>query len=231
MVIYSIGCSHTYGHCLENKDLVWSNIIMSSFSKNYTTYGVNFNKLDVVSLKNSNDVFINDSICGAGNDFIYHKTLESVSLLIKENKKPDYVFIQWSGPNRRQHCTPDGNIIYVNLFDNVGEGIKFEPMASLHTLHYMFSLQEFLKNNNIKYHFFNYFGLDHSIKDTNVFNNINFDFFLDFNLGDNFLYEGLLNFMVKNNYSCDEHGHPNIEGNYFIANHILNKIKDNEFNS
>ena len=37
--------------------------------------------------------------------------------------------------------------------------------------------------------------------------------------------------MVKNNYSCDEHGHPNIDGNYFIANHILNKIKDNEFNS
>ena len=190
MVIYSIGCSHTYGHCLENKDLVWSNIVMSSFGKNYTTYGVNFNKLNVESLKNSDDVFVNDSICGAGNDFIYHKTLESVSLLIKENKKPDYVFIQWSGPNRRQHCTPDGNIIYVNLFDNVEEGVKFEPMASLHTLHYMFSLQEFLKNNNIKYYFFNYFGLDHSIKDTNVFNNINFDFFLDFNLGCNFLYEG-----------------------------------------
>ena len=64
-----------------------------------------------------------------------------------------------------------------------------------------------------------------------VCNNINFDLFLDFNLGDNFLYEGLLSFMVKNNYSCDEHGHPNIEGNYFIANHILNKIKDNEFNN
>lgn len=231
MVIYSIGCSHTYGHCLENKDLVWSSIIMGKFSKNYTTYGTNFNNLNAESLKNSDDIFVNDSICGGGNDYIFHKTLESVSLLIRENKTPDYVFIQWSGPNRRQHCTPDGNILYVNLFDNVEEGIKFEPMASLHTLHYMFSLQEFLKNNNIKYYFFNYFGLDHSIKGTNVFSNINFDLFLDFNLGNNFLYEGLLNFMVKNNYSCDEHGHPNIEGNHFIANHILNKIKYNEFNN
>ena len=53
MVIYSIGCSHTYGHCLENKDLVWSNIIMSGFSKNYKTYGVNLNKLNVESLKES----------------------------------------------------------------------------------------------------------------------------------------------------------------------------------
>lgn len=231
MVIYSIGCSHTYGHCLENKDLVWSNIVMNNFTKNYITYGVNFNKLDVESLKNSDNVFVNDSICGGGNDFIYHKTLESVSLLIKENKKPDYVFIQWSGPNRRQHCTPDGNIVYVNLFDNVNEGIKFEPMASLHTLHYMFSLQEFLKVNNIKYYFFNYFGLDHSIKNSNIFNIMDFDLFLDFDLGDNFLHEGLLNFMVKNNYSCDEYGHPNIGGNYFIANYILNKIKYNEFNN
>jgi predicted nucleic acid-binding Zn-ribbon protein len=41
----------------------------------------------VESLKKSNDVFVNDSICGSGNDFIYHKTLENVSLLIKEDKK------------------------------------------------------------------------------------------------------------------------------------------------
>lgn len=224
MVIYSIGCSHTYGHCLRNKSLVWSNIIMRSFSQNYSTFGVNFNKLSIDSVKNTTDIFVNDSVCGAGNDFIYHTTLENVTLLIQENKKPDFVFVQWSGPNRRQHCRPDGNIVYVNLFDNVDDGIKFEPMGSMHTLHYMFSLQEFFKKENIKYYFFNYFGLDHSIKNLNIFKQIDFNSFLNFNLGDNFLYEGLLDYMIKNNYSCDEYGHPNEEGNYFMANHISEKL-------
>lgn len=229
MIIYSIGCSHTYGHCLRNKSLVWSNIIMRSFSQNYSTFGINFNKLNFESIKGVNDIFVNDSVCGAGNDFIYHTTLENITLLIEGGKKPDYVFVQWSGPNRRQHCTPDGNIIYVNLFDNVEQGVKFEPMASQHTIHYMYSLQEFLKSNDIKYYFFNYFGLDYSIKNLNVFKKIEFNNFLNFDLGENFLYEGLLNFMVKNNYSCDEYGHPNEDGNYFIANYLSNKIGVNIF--
>ena len=36
-------------------------------------------------------------------------------------------------------------------------GIKFEPMGSLHTCHYVYLLQEFLKINGIKYLFFNFF--------------------------------------------------------------------------
>lgn len=224
MVLYSIGCSHTYGHCLTDRSLVWSNIIMDKLSGSYKKFGTEFCKLTSDSLVDVGDVFVNDSVCGGGNDYIYHKTLENVSLLIKENKKPNYVFIQWSGPNRRQHCTPDGNGVYVNLFDNVDLGVKFEPMASEHTLHYMFSLQEFLKNNNIKYYFFNYFGLDHSIKNLNIYDKIEFDSFLNFGFGENFLYEGLLDFMVKKDFSCDGYGHPNEKGNYFIAKHIGQKI-------
>jgi hypothetical protein len=231
MVIYSIGCSHTYGHCLTNKDLVWSNIVMDDLTDDYQKFGTNINKLTKESISNVNNIFVNDSVCGAGNDYIYHKTLENVSLLIRENKTPDYVFVQWSGPNRRQHCLPDGNIVYVNLFDNVDLGIKFEPMASEHTVHYMFSLQEFLKNNNIKYYFFNYFGLDESIKNLNIFNKLDFDFHLNFDLDRNCIFNGLLDFMVNNEYSCDDDGHPNEKGNQFIANHILNKIKYNEFNN
>ncbi len=231
MVIYSIGCSHTYGHCLTNKDLVWSNIIMNQFCDDYAKFGNNLGRLTKETLLNVNNVFVNDSVCGAGNDHIYHKTLENVSFLIKEGKKPDYVFIQWSGPNRRQHCQPNGDIVYVNLFDNVDLGVKFEPMASEHTIHYMFSLQEFLKNNKIKYYFFNYFGLDESIKNLNVFNVVDFNSYVDFGLGEGLIFQGLLEFMVNNEYSCDGDGHPNIEGNQFIANHILDKIKNNEFNN
>lgn len=226
MVIYSIGCSHTYGHCLTDKNFVWSNIIMSEMCQEYKKFGTDFEKLSHNSLIGVNNIFVNDSVCGAGNDFIYHKTLENVSLLIEENKKPDYVFIQWSGPNRRQHCTLDGDVVYVNLFDNVDLGIKFEPMASQHTLHYIFSLQEFLKSNNIKYCFFNYFGLDHSVKELNIYKKIDFDFFLDFNLGENFLFTGLLEYMVNNGLSCDQYGHPNEKGNRFIAEHINKKLKN-----
>jgi hypothetical protein len=200
---------------------------MDNLSCDYKKFGTEFVGLKSDLLVGVSDIFINDSVCGAGNDYIFHKTLENVNLLINENKKPDYVFIQWSGPNRRQHCTPDGNVVYVNLFDNVDLGVKFEPMASEHTIHYMFSLQEFFKNNNIKYYFFNYFGLDYSIKDLNIYKKIDFNFFLDFNLGENFIFNGLLNFMVENGFSCDQYGHPNEDGNRFIAEYINQKISVN----
>jgi hypothetical protein len=231
MVIYSIGCSHTYGHCLTDRNLVWSNIIMDGFCNDYKKYGTNINKLTKDTIHGVGNIFVNDSVCGGGNDYIYHKTLENVSLLINEGKKPDYVLIQWSGPNRRQHCSVDGDILYVNLFDNVDLGIKFEPMASQHTIHYMYSIQEFLKSNGIEYYFFNYFGLDWSIKNLNVFNKIDFKRYIDFNLGSSLIFEGLLEFMVNNGYSCDDAGHPNEEGNYFIAEHLghiigLNNLKN-----
>ena len=71
--------------------------------------------------------------------------METISGLIESGNKPDYVFIQWSGANRRMHSTPDGGHLFVNLHDNTELGILFDPMGSHHTLHYMFALQQFLK--------------------------------------------------------------------------------------
>ena len=224
MILYSIGCSHTYGHCLENKELVWSNLIMKSLINDYMSYGTGFKQLTSQSIQNVDNIFVNESICGAGNDYIFHKSLESISLLIDENKKPDYVMVQWSGPNRRQHCTPNRNIVYVNLHDNVEHGVKFEPMGSEHTLHYMFSLQEFLKKENINYIFFNYMGLESSIKNLSIFKKIDFTNIINFGFGDQLMFGGLLEQIKKMGFNCDEQGHPNENGNYYIANEISKKL-------
>jgi hypothetical protein len=223
MIIYSNGCSHTFGHCVK-KDDVWVNLIMKNLKENYIKFNshlYNFTKETVVDEDN---IYINESKCGAGNDYIFHTSIESISKLISYNKKPDYVFIQWSSPNRRMHCLPNGEIKFVNPQDNIEYQVKFEPMGSEHTLHYMFSLQEFLKKENINYFFINYMGLDMKIKDLSIYRRIDFSKIIDFGFGENILIEGILNYIKKNNMSCDDLGHPNKKGNEFIANKIIERI-------
>ena len=191
MILYTNGCSITHGYLVgfENS---WANII----AKN--------NDLDL----------INDSQCGAGNDFIFHKSLESISKLIDEIKTPELVIIQWSGPNRRLHCDINGNYYYVNLTDHLKYQPKYEPMGSEHTLHYMFSLQEFLKINSIKYYFFNYMDLNQSIKLLNIYNKIDWECDYEINMIH----------LKKNGLVADDFGHPSLEGQYWIANNISKKL-------
>jgi len=191
MTLYVNGCSITHGY-LVGFDNSWANI----FAKNN-----NFN-------------LINDSQCGVGNDFIFHKTLESITKLIDENKKPELVIIQWSGPNRRLHCDISGNYYYVNLTDHLKYHPKYEPMASEHTIHYMFSLQEFLKSNGIKYYFFNYIDLDNSVKLLNTYSKI--DWKLDMEI--------TLKYLKNNRLIFDDTGHPSLTGQYWIANNVSKKL-------
>ena len=195
MILYTNGCSITHGYLVgfENS---WANIIA----------------------KNNDLQLINESQCGVGNDFIFHKTLESISKLIDNNKKPEFVIIQWSGPNRRLHCDIDGNYYYVNLTDHLKYHPKYEPMGSEHTLHYMFSLQEFLKTNGIKYYFFNYKDLNQSIKLLNIYNKIDWE--CDFEI--NMIH------LKKNGLVADDFGHPSLEGQYWIANNISKKLGYNK---
>lgn len=219
MIIYTNGCSHTAGHCFKRVKS-WPNIVMKSIIGN-DSYS---NNLEYNSIKQNSNVLYNQAMHGAGNDYIFHKSLETIGGLINSGNKPDYVFIQWSGPNRRMHSTPDGGHLFVNLYDNTELGILFEPMGSEHTLHYMFTLQEFLKNNDIKYLFFNYMGLSNRIKRSAIYPLINFDNIIDFDLGTNTMFGGLIQFFKANNMNCDEGGHPNEDGNYFIGKHIVKKI-------
>lgn len=223
MIIYSNGCSHTFGHCVDKED-VWVNLIMKKLVNNYVSFNSNLYSFNKETIINEENIYINESRCGAGNDYIFHTSIESISKLILHNKKPDYVFIQWSGPNRRMHCLPNGEIKFVNPQDNVEYQVKFEPMGSEHTLHYMFSLQEFLKKEKIIYFFINYMGLDLKIKDLSIFKKIDFNQFINFGYGDEIIFKGILHYIKENNMSCDELGHPNKKGNEFIANKILEKL-------
>lgn len=198
MIAYSNGCSITYGYLVDKNS--WSNLIFYDFNH------------------------INDSKCGVGNDYIFHQTLESITKLIDENKKPDYAVIQWSAPNRRLHCDIDEKIYFVNLCDANRKYLpKYEPLASEQTLHYMFCLQEFLKNNNIEYRFFNYMELDKSIKKLNIFNKIDFSKFITFEIN-NILYNGMVYYMKKNNLVIDNDGHPSISGQHFIAKYVAESL-------
>ena len=57
-------------------------------------------------------------------------------------------------------------------------------MGSTHTLHYILTLQEFLKSKDIKYRFINYFDLDNSVKILNTYQNIDFENFVALNNND-----------------------------------------------
>ena len=66
--------------------------------------------------------------------------------------------------------------------------------------------------------------LDNSIKFRSIYNEIDMNNFIDFGFGKNILTTGILEMIKEKGFSCDELGHPNKEGNEYIANEILGKI-------
>jgi hypothetical protein len=224
MLIYSNGCSHTAGHNI-NWLRSWPHIVIRGIIGE-SNYEINTPR----SLTDTKHFLYNEAVQGAGNDYIFHHSLESLSYLIKTGNVPDYVFIQWSGPNRRQHCLPNGEIINVNLFNNVEYNFKFEPMGSMHTLHYMFAMQEFLKNNKINYWFLNFMSLDESIKKLNIYNQLDLDKFLYRDYDNDILFNGILSHIKKEHMTFDLGGHANEKGNFIIGNELLKKLNFKELN-
>ena len=230
MLIYSNGCSHTEGHNIDSVK-TWPHYFIRGIIGD-NGYEKKPNKIKnknliIKSIKPENryeNVLYNEGKCGAGNDYIFHQSLETISKLIQNNEKPDYVIIQWSGPNRRQHCLPDGEILNVNLFDYTEYGIKFEPMGSMHTLHYIFVMQEFLKKHNINYIFLSFMALDESIKKLNIYKEIDLDKFLYIENDNEILFNGILSHLKKEHMTFDFGGHANKKGNIFVANELLKKL-------
>lgn len=224
MLIYVNGCSHTAENINYNNDsspyLInsWAGVVFNRFGEKYKYHN------DYVKPFEQANNLINEARDGAGNDNIFHTSLETLTKLIKDNNKPDYVIIQWSGPNRRTHCDVDGKRLLVNLYDHTQYYVKFEPMASLHTVHYMFSLQEFLKQHKINYFFIPYMALDESVKNVSVFELIDRERVVDFNMGDEIFFKGAIEFVLKNGLNRDEQGHPSEIGYTEIANRVLNHI-------
>jgi len=200
MLLYVNGCSITHGYGVEYNNS-YPNILAKEMGWN----------------------IINDSQCGVGNDWILHTTLERLNGM---EIKPDLVIIQWSGVNRRLHCDIMGNYYYVNLSDHTQYHPKFEPMASEHTIHYMFILQEYLKSIGVKYLFFNYMEINKEVKSLSTYDKIDFQNFIEFDQCD--LFSGMLNHMKKKGLVCDDFGHPNTKGHIYIFEKIIKKLKDIE---
>lgn len=218
MIVYTNGCSHTAGGCFKQL-YSWPNLLMRSIMGE-DAYSVNPSN---TNFNPASNVLYNQAMHGAGNDYIFHKSLETISSLIQNGRKPNHVIIQWSGPNRRLHSLPDG-YRFVNPWDYPELGVKFEPMGSEHTIHYMFSLQEFLKKNEIEYWFFNYMALYSSITDNSIFKELDLSRFIDFGMGYDIIFNGLIDFFKSKNMCCDEAGHPNHEGIHLIGTEIGKRI-------
>lgn len=230
MILYVNGCSHTEDISnIKYGNPTWPVMFMEKMTSNFDYFRIIGNQLNnrtnntYINFNDvKSDILINDSVCGASNDYIFHTSLESINLLIKENHKPKFVVIQWSGPNRREWCDVNGILRFITPYDNTELHLKFEPMGSFHTLHYIYSLQEFLKSNGIDYLFFNYMGLDKSIKNKNTFKNLDLDRIIDF--GNDTLHNGLIDFFKEKNYVRDIQGHPNEKGFEFITKKIVEKF-------
>lgn len=235
MIVYSNGCSHTIGFCRGSIEDSYISIISKSLFRDdyelllgtkkigYNVFksDVNLNFFKKKSVKN-NKVLINADY-GKSNDTIFFETINTICELKKEGIKIDYAIIQFSGSNRRIHTLPNNTFKYVNPHDNFELGIKFEPYASLSTLQYILILQELFKKEDIEYVFIPYIELD--IK--TIENNCMLDF-IDTKRLTTKLSDGHRNHFRKKNCVCDYAGHPNLLGNYILADKVLDILGLND---
>ena len=240
MILYSNGCSHT-----AVKENAAAHIFFDSLwmTKRYHEIGVSdfyCNRIRMEegakfedskndwkkiksALENKGALHFHHADHGKNNQRIFIETIDFVSRLINENKKPDFCIIQWSGPNRKLDFNYESTYTYdyseyndtfthsvnVNPHDYSDKGLLVEPFASKTTLQYMFMLQNFFVSYDIEYAFIPYMELQK-------------DEFLqaEYNLLDKSKFTtnpfiGHRNNFRKRNLVTDFNGHPNlIAGNY-----------------
>ncbi len=233
MILYVNGCSHSqdlFG-CVENesKNFVWNRIFMEKLSDEYSYTRFDFDRLinryepKEFIYESNKDLLINDALDGASNDYIFHTTVKNISNLIRRGLTPDYVVIQFSGPNRRY--TYDGSdyrFISPRDSHHLQHLMLFEPVASQHTLVYILTLQQILKQWNIKYKFFLFFELEKAEHTSSIISYIDMENII--NLTDSNVFDGILQYMRENRYTRDELGHPNEFGAEFIAEKVYNSF-------
>lgn len=238
MIVYVNGCSHSAGACVHITK-TYPHMFMNSVvgKDNYTDIllrekhkgGVVYHSDLLDGVKGDEHILVNQAFFGKSNDGIYFETIDFILRMESKGLKPDYVFVQWSSPNRKlitqfhmedweertkptkhKFCDLTSNIAHVNPHDDWGDaGLLFEPYASKHTLQLMVSMQEFLKQRNIDYIFIPYMEL------------INNKHLIELDLLDKSklttdLFKGHRNEFRKRSFVCDTQGHPDILGNYFI---------------
>ena len=221
MTIYVNGCSHTIG--VSNK-YSWSYIIGNSISRkiNYIVGNNQKKYYEEVDYGTNQNNLYNFSDSAKGNDTIFYETLEFLSKCKLNNFKPNYVFIQWSGPNRIARQDVFENMIFNTPGDDAD--VIFEPHASRTSLSYIFCLQEILKSMDIEYYFCCYMDFDKKCQQYPMFDSIELDKFISFDNTSHPILDGFRNMMRKKYLALDGAGHPSYLGHYFIANKFLEKI-------
>jgi hypothetical protein len=73
-------------------------------------------------------------------------------------------------------------------------------------------------------------GFDHSITELEIYKKVNIHRFIDFGLHSRTLFTGLIDLFKEKRFNRDEQGHANEEGNKFIADKIIEKIKNDPLN-
>lgn len=238
MFILVNGCSHSSLHSDDSYYALISHALDKDFDNQYikqrflTThlFGGKSDKTNNF-IKEKDPFFINEdkltlslAYPGKSNDTIFSETYESLHYLKSVNKLPDYVFVQWSGPNRRAHILPNDEWTDINPHRLPELQVKFEPMASLQTLQYMLTLQDFLNQNNIEYYFFNYMELDRSIEKLHSYQHLDFSRIIGLeNLHP--LFDGFRNEFRSRSWVIDYQGHPDMNAHYKIAELILEKME------
>lgn len=241
MIVYSNGCSHTAGSCMHRTQTyphAFMDYVTSILGdKNYLDWEI-FVNTDKTTLEYENDVknhnkdhlLVFNAHHGKSNDTIYYESIDFIMRMIRCDKKPDYVLIQWSGPNRRIYTERETTnlerieceIRDATPHDGWENGLYYESYASKHTLQLMISLQDFLKKYGIQYVFIPYMELEKSPLqiETEVLDLTKFT-------TDPFI--GHRNIFRFKGLACDEPGHPNELGNYFLLSKIFEILDLEEF--
>jgi hypothetical protein len=218
MIIYNNGCSHTYEAYTKFSnsyiDIVASELTDFKFKSIYPSRG--FFKKDRNNSIADNHIIYKNAYNGKSNDLIFFETLNFIYTKLFQNQKIDLLVIQWSGPNRRFHSLPNGKIANINLYDNYELGVKFEPLATEQTLHYMKVLQDLCQMYDINYVFIPYMEMDETVANNHpILKLLNKDKFTGS------IIEGHRRDFLKKNLTRDVGGHPNMYGVYKLAELIL----------
>lgn len=249
MVIYVNGCSHSKHDDNLNNGSSGFYLSKNFNLKNFSTWNI-FQWIQPISFENKlqkvcdikDNFVLNVSNDGKSNDAIYFESVDNILRLIEKGCKPNLVTIQWSGPSRRLVMSTDmGNhskldtmnetnmdmfISNCNPNDNAELLPHLEPLGSVQTLFFIYSMQEFLKKHKINYTFHCYMELDVDIKNHYIFNMLDLSKFVTFD-NDDYFYNGWLNKMKSIPTAIiDEFGHPSVLGKQYITHRILRKLQD-----
>ena len=219
MLIYVNGCSHSIG---VNQSYSWSYVLGKSICRDIL-YVNNHGLDELKDIDTENNVLYNFADSGKGNDLIFFETIEFLNKCRNQNVRPDYVFIQWSGPSRFAKQSYDGSMELFTPSDNDIELLSFEPFASNRTLYFISALQDILNQMNVEYSFCCYMDLDAGSTNSETFNKIDLTKFIKFGKSHPIL-GGFRNDMRSNGYIIDAAGHPSYFGHWFIANKFLEKL-------